>query len=161
MSLEDRYAIQELCNYYATYIDIGEVEKWADLFTVDAYFDERKADSGLFVGRDEILAFARMAHEMMAHMVHLVSNLTITNLTADTANASSFAFVESQDRQGVRIRYQTRYEDELVKQDGRWQFHKRVVYKMFDALQVSPQAGRPHDAAPPLPQASQPVMTAD
>jgi len=55
-SLEDRLAIQDLNQRYAVHVDLHEIDKWVDLFTQDAVFDEREFGTPLMTGHDAIRA---------------------------------------------------------------------------------------------------------
>ena len=125
--IADRLEIAELVNCYALHIDLHEISQWVDLFTEDAFFDEREFDTGLHVGHAAIRAYGDLLAETVAHVVHLMSNLVIRNLSASTANGVVFASVDAQMKTGERQRWQVRYEDDYVKTDAGWKFARRIL----------------------------------
>lgn len=136
MNLEDRLAIQELNHRYAYFVDSFDADAWAKVFAPDAFFDESEFGNGVFVGRDAIREYGISITGMVAHVVHLMSNLIIWEGNSDTARGTIFALVESMRKSGERSRYQVKYEDEYVKLDGEWKIAKRVLRKTFPPEQV-------------------------
>jgi hypothetical protein len=143
MSIEDRLEIQELNYLYAYYVDEFEIENWVNVFTPDAYFDEREFDCGLHVGHDAIFAYGQKIVEETKSAVHLMCNHIIRDLTTTTATGTIFALVDSLGKNGHYARYQVKYEDAYLKVDGRWKIARRVLRKSFPAelLAAGPEAG--------------------
>lgn len=133
----DRLEINELVNAYAVHIDLHEIEEWVSLFATDAFFDESEFDTGLHVGHDAIRAYGQVLAGSVKHAVHLMANLVIRDLTATTARGISFALVEAEMKDGVRQRWQVRYEDEYAKIDGGWKFRMRVLRKSLPVENVA------------------------
>jgi SnoaL-like domain len=125
--IADRLEIAELVNRYALHIDLHEIKPWVELFSEDAFFDEREFGTGLHVGHAAIRAYGEMLAATVAHAVHLMSNLVIRNLTATSASGVVFASVEAQMKTGERLRWQVRYEDEFVNTDAGWKFARRIL----------------------------------
>ena len=98
--IADRLEIAELVNCYALHIDLHEIDQWVDLFTPDAFFDEREFGTGLHVGHEAIQTYGEQLAATVEHAVHLMSNLVIRNLTATSASGIVFASVEAQMKTG-------------------------------------------------------------
>lgn len=127
--LVDRLAIAELVNRYALHIDLHEIDHWVDLFTEDAFFDEREFDTGLHVGHAAIRSYGEELAATVAHAVHLMCNHVIQDLTENTASGIVFALVEAQMKDGTRQRWQVRYEDTYLKSAAGWKIEKRILRK--------------------------------
>lgn len=135
--MNDYQEIQQLTHLYALHIDLFQIDEWVDVFTSDAYFDEREFDSGLFVGHEAIRAYGRSLADTVQHVTHLMANLVIRDLTADSASGVIFAFVDHMMKTGERERNHVRYEDQYVKIDGRWKIARRILRKTLPAERVS------------------------
>ena len=129
--IADRLEIAELVHAYALHIDLFQIDDWVDLFTQDAFFDEREFGSGLHIGREAIRAYGRVLAATVRHAAHLMTNLVIRDLTTNSANGVLFGLVEAQLKDGMRTRWQVRYEDCYAKVDGAWKISRRVLRKTF------------------------------
>lgn len=137
MTVEDKFAIQELNHLYAYLIDIGAADRWAnEVFTPDAVFDERQYDSGLFVGRAAIEAFGIDLTASVTHVVHHMTNHVITSISLDAASGVAFCICEVEAPDGRHERFNVMYEDEYAKADGGWKIAKRILVKTFDTERV-------------------------
>jgi hypothetical protein len=134
---EDKFLIQELNYFYALYVDKFQVDQWVNVFTSDAYFDEREFEYGLHVGHDAIRAYAVKLVEDNIFVAHLMANHTITDLTDTTGRGTVFALVEALTKTNVHARFQVIYEDEYAKVQGEWKIKKRVLRKTFPVEIVS------------------------
>ena len=146
--IEDRAAIEQLLMRYATALNTQDADTYVSLFTSDAVFELRRSTDeppflGPFVGRDALRrqwfpdAAAGSAGERdsleFGPMRHVTTNYEI-DIAGDRATVRAF-FMEVVSNGDNRppgsnpptIHAMGRYEDELVKRDGRWLFSKRVV----------------------------------
>jgi uncharacterized protein (TIGR02246 family) len=125
-ALEDREEIRLLLLDYGRHLDSRDLKAYASLFASDG---EWVGGFGTVQGRDNIQAF--MEKNMgtgpnRAGNYHLLSNFVIT-VQGDTATAwSRWAFVVP-DASGARIAQAGRYDDTLVRENGRWRFKRRVA----------------------------------
>ena len=125
-ALEDREEIRRLLLDYGRHLDSRDLKAYASLFAVDG---EWVGGFGTVQGRDNIQAF--MEKNMgtgpnRAGNYHLLSNFVIA-VQGDTATAwSRWAFVVP-DASGARIAQAGRYDDTLVRENGRWRFKRRVA----------------------------------
>lgn len=134
--IADRLEIAELVNAYALHIDLFEVDAWVDLFTEDAFFDEREFGSGLHTGQAAIRTYGQQLAETVRHAAHLMSNLVIRDLTQTSATGIVFALVEAQMNAGLRHRWHVRYEDNYRKIKGSWKISRRILRRTFDPEEV-------------------------
>jgi uncharacterized protein (TIGR02246 family) len=121
---EDKAEIEALLLDYGRYLDSRDFTGYASLFAKDGQW------IGGFgtVPAAEIKAFMEkaMGTQNTAKNYHLLSNFVIT-VKGDTATAwSRWAFVVP-GQQGAAIAQAGRYDDELVRENGRWKFKKRVA----------------------------------
>ena len=125
-ALEDREEIRLLLLDYGRHLDSRDLKAYAALFAADG---EWIGGFGTVRGRDNIQAF--MEKNMgtgpnRAGNYHLLSNFVIT-VQGDTATAwSRWAFVVPE-ASGARIAQAGRYDDTLVRENGRWRFKRRVA----------------------------------
>ena len=121
---EDKAEIEALLLDYGRYLDSRDFTGYASLFAKDGQW------IGGFgtVASADIKAFMEkaMGTQNTAKNYHLLSNFVIT-VKGDTATAwSRWAFVVP-GQQGAAIAQAGRYDDELVRENGRWKFKKRVA----------------------------------
>lgn len=132
MSTEDRLALQELNYSYAYFIDSLEPDNWANIFAPDGVLDESAFfPDALFEGRDAIRAYGETIRGNVAMMVHLMTNHIIRDLTPTTATATSFALVETMRKNGERLRFHVKYEDEYLKIGDSWKIARKTLRKSF------------------------------
>jgi len=144
-AVEDQLAIEQLLMRYAAALNTDDADTYVSLFTPDATFELRRQVGeppflGPFQGRDALRkqwfpdAPASTAGAMQfGPMRHVTTNYEI-NVAGDTATVRAF-FIEVVSNganmppgsKPPTIHAMGRYEDELVKVDGRWLFSKRVV----------------------------------
>ena len=134
---EDKEEIQNLLLDYGRHLDNRDFAAYSRLFAKDG---EWVGGFGSVSGPANIQAFmeknmgpGRIAPENY----HLLSNFVIT-VNGDTATAwSRWAFVVPAER-GAVISQAGRYDDTLVREDGRWRFKRRVA-----SNDTAPPTGRP------------------
>lgn len=131
-ALEDRFAILDTMANYCFHFDSANFEQWVGLFTEDGTFD--RGDYGVQRGWAELRAFTEKFPliDGSPKLMHFVANEVIRT-DGDTARADSYILVVRPDNQGGVINgLAGRYEDQLVRQGGRWLFHYRRVH--FDYM---------------------------
>jgi uncharacterized protein (TIGR02246 family) len=121
---EDKAEIEALLLDYGRHLDNRDFAGYASLFAKDGQW------VGGFgtVAAADIKAFMEkaMGTQNTAKNYHLLSNFVIT-IDGNTATAwSRWAFVVPGDR-GASIAQAGRYDDTLVRENGRWRFKKRVA----------------------------------
>jgi uncharacterized protein (TIGR02246 family) len=123
---EDKEEIQSLLLDYGRHLDSRDFKSYSSLFAKDG---EWVGGFGSVSGPANIQAF--MEKNMgtgpnRAGNYHLLSNFVIT-VSGDTATAwSRWAFVVP-GQSGATISQAGRYDDTLVRENGRWKFKRRVA----------------------------------
>lgn len=124
---EDKDEIQNLLLDYGRHLDNRDFAAYSKLFARDG---EWVGGFGQVAGPADIQAFMEKAmgtQPNRAKNYHLLSNFVIT-VNGDTATAwSRWAFVVPSQQGGAVISQAGRYDDQLVREDGRWRFKRRVA----------------------------------
>ena len=124
---EDKEEIQNLLLDYGRHLDSRDFAAYSRLFARDG---EWVGGFGSVSGPANIQAF--MEKNMgtapnKAKNYHLLSNFVI-DVKGDTATAwSRWAFVVPSEKGGALISQAGRYDDTLVRENGRWRFKRRVA----------------------------------
>lgn len=133
--LQDRAEIEELITRYATALDTLDADAYANVFTEDAEFD---VTGTLYKGRAAIRSIVTNLQESRARseasgtpppaLYHVMSNTSIEILSAEEARHSSYAQTVRADEDGrFVVGFMGRYDDVIVKRDGRWQIRSRTL----------------------------------
>ena len=124
--VEDKEEIQRLLLEYGRTLDARDFAGYSALFAKDG---EWVGGFGSVTGPANIKAFMEKnmgTQPNTAKNYHLLSNFVIT-VSGDSATAwSRWAFVVP-GAQGATIAQAGRYDDTLVRENGRWRFKKRVA----------------------------------
>jgi ketosteroid isomerase-like protein len=171
-AIEDRLSIEDVIGArYAKALDTSDPEGYASLFTEDAFLSVAGRP---FKGRKEIRDMMRdieKHHDQYdtrpatlpglrwGPVRHVVTNPLIT-ITGDTATSNSYSTEigsngrdEKQHGNPQSIMNVCRYEDNLVKQSGKWLISKRLITcdmfgKRSHAPDTYPQTMAPSDVSP-------------
>jgi uncharacterized protein (TIGR02246 family) len=124
--IEDRAEIEQLLLNYGRHLDARDFKAYAQLFARDGVWE---GGMGTVQGPAAIQTFMEKAipGPNTAHNFHLLSNFVI-DVQGDAATAwSRWQFVApGQDGRPV-VAQAGRYDDTLVREDGRWKFKRRVA----------------------------------
>ena len=122
----DKEEIQNVLLEYGRALDARDFTAYSNLFAADG---EWVGGFGSVKGPANIKAFMEKnmgTNGNPTHNYHLLSNFVIA-VNGDTATAwSRWAFVVPGER-GATISQAGRYDDTLVRENGRWRFKKRVA----------------------------------
>lgn len=133
--LQDRAEIEELVVRYVTALDTLDADTYADVFTEDAVYEVpgavhegraaiRKIVTDLQAGRARAAAEGREP----AALYHVMSNTSIEIVDDDEARHTSYAqTVRAAENGQFVVGFMGRYEDVIVKRDGRWQILSRKL----------------------------------
>ncbi|HEY8513980.1 MAG TPA: nuclear transport factor 2 family protein [Candidatus Binatia bacterium] len=124
LSVADRLEIQELLSRYCHCIDRGRWDAFPDLFTEDCRLDLSQV-MGLYEGRSGLQAFVDTMKPLGIFMRHLVTNVVIDG-DGERAHVESYV-VAVTGSEANPTRTTGFYDDEVVKQDGRWLLHRRTL----------------------------------
>ena len=128
--LLDRAAIQDLLVRYAHCVDRRDLEGVAACFTADAAYTGSLGDgtiqNALLALRDRMLRYEST--------MHLLGNQLI-EIDGDRARSETYAIAHHRlnsngDRRNLVVG--VRYEDELVRRDGRWMICRRTVHMEWE-----------------------------
>jgi 3-phenylpropionate/cinnamic acid dioxygenase small subunit len=125
--VEEKDAIREVLAEYCFRLDDGRFDEMAALFTEDGTWDTA---FGKATGRQAIAELARSLRTRVAEprprAVHLVTNIVIA-LEGERATVRSNWMVMQNGPEGPRIGSGGAYDDEMVKEGGRWLFRYRKI----------------------------------
>ena len=126
-AVEEKDAIREVLAEYCFRLDDGRFAEMAALFTEDGTWDTA---FGKATGRPAIAELARSLRTRVAEprprAVHLVTNIVIA-LEGERATVRSNWMVMQNSPEGPRIGSGGAYDDEIVKEGGRWLFRYRKI----------------------------------
>jgi uncharacterized protein (TIGR02246 family) len=133
--LKDRAEIEELVARYVTSLDTLDADTYAKLFTEDAVYDVagtvyegRAAIRGIVTDLQAARARDEDAGMTSAALYHVMSNTSIEIIDATRARHTSYAqTVRAAEGGQFIVGFMGRYEDMIVKRDGRWQILSRKL----------------------------------
>jgi 3-phenylpropionate/cinnamic acid dioxygenase small subunit len=136
----DRQAIETTLVRYSTGLDTFDPDIYASVFTEDAEFtmegkvfhgrgEIREIVAGMKASRAERKADKDPANDPPPSMHHVMTNAVIDITGTDTALHHCYWMTVSggPELNSFRVAAQGRYEDELVKRDGKWLIHRRKI----------------------------------
>jgi uncharacterized protein (TIGR02246 family) len=135
---EDRAAIHRLLIEYGRTLDARDFGGFAALFARDGVYVAGGSNgeplSGAQAGEAMQRTFAENALGFAEPNYHLFFNETVEFTGPDSASATSQSLymVPGEDR-APRAAMMAQYDDELVREDGRWKFARRVVRGLMPA----------------------------
>lgn len=133
--LQDRAEIEELVARYVKALDTLDGDMYAGVFTEDAVYD---VTGTMHEGRDAIRKIVTDLRESRARdeargiepaqLYHVTSNSSIELIDDDEARHTSYAqTVRAAENGQFIVGFMGRYEDVIVKRDGRWQILSRKL----------------------------------
>ena len=126
--LEEKEAIRDLMSAYCFYVDNGEFDKFAGLFTEDGIFEA--GPLGKLKGREAIYKFIAAAVPLQGEgpaRKHCTMN-HIIRVDGSEARADSYIVVLRESEHGIMASLAGRYEDIIVKDGGEWRFKVRKIH---------------------------------
>ena len=131
---EDRLAIRELLETYAAAVTALDAETWGETWAEDAEWSlPDYPEIGTTHGRAAIVAMWIEAMKGFPGIMFEAWPGAI-DVSGDTATAICFT-AEVYDRDGQTFRDRGRYEDTLIKQNGRWLFKTRAFRNVHRQIQ--------------------------
>ena len=132
--LEDKFAIEELIARYNQSLDSGDYPTWVACWADDAVLD---GIGKLLTGKVQIQAFADQYEGSTRSKINGLKHYTVNILSkidGDTAQSSSYLQLVNTTDKGVKVIFTGRYEDDLRRINGRWQFARRKLHQDMPAL---------------------------
>jgi uncharacterized protein (TIGR02246 family) len=131
----DRAEIAELVTRYVTALDTRDADMYAEVFTEDAVYE---VAGTLYEGRAAIRKIVTDLQESRARneaagtppvdLYHVMANHSIELIDEDEARHTSYAqTVRAAEGGQFIVGFMGRYEDVIVKRDGRWQIQSRKL----------------------------------
>lgn len=138
--LLDRAEIEELVTRYVTALDTLDADAYANVFTEDAVYE---VTGTVYRGRPAIRKIVTDLQESRARneaqgtsspaLYHVMSNSSIELVDDDEARHMSYAQTVRQAESGQFVAgFMGRYEDVIVKRDGRWQILSRKLVSFIE-----------------------------
>ncbi|MBO2457813.1 nuclear transport factor 2 family protein [Actinomadura violacea] len=122
LTTEDRLAITDVISLHGHHADNGELDRMTELFTEDVVYDLTAVDGGTIHGRAALKQAALDLGDGNP-LAHHVTNVVVTGGDGDRAHAVSKAIVVLADRGSGSATY----DDDLVRDGGRWLIRHRTV----------------------------------
>lgn len=124
---EDEREIHQLVASYNWATDSSDPEEFSSLFTDDGEFHSARFD---LHGRSELEGFVRTENLAARGLQHWTANLLLSFEGPGRARARCYMLVVAPQADGsLIVERNGRYQDLLVKVDGRWKFRERVFTK--------------------------------
>ena len=127
--IEDKFAIEELIARYNQSLDSGDYVTWVACWAEDATLD---GIGKLLTGKPQIQAFADQYEGSTRSKINALKHYTVNILSridGDTATSSSYLQLVNTTDKGVKILFTGRYEDDLIRINGQWQFARRKLHQ--------------------------------
>jgi ketosteroid isomerase-like protein len=127
--LEDKHVIEELIARYNQSLDGGDYAQWVACWADDAVLD---GIGKLLTGKAQIQAFADQYESTTRSRINGLKHYTVnilSTVTGDKATSSSYLQLVSTTDKGVKIIFTGRYEDDLKRVNGQWQFARRKLHQ--------------------------------
>ena len=146
LSIEDRFALQDLIAAYSWALDTGDVEALVACFTPDARMSEEVFDEpDVWEGHDGIRGIAEHYRNAAGFpgRQHHVAQVQYMPQDDGSCKMRSFAFVtECEGEPPYLLRFAGWYDDLAVKEtDGQWRFKQRTV-RLWDGEVLKNFPGR-------------------
>jgi uncharacterized protein (TIGR02246 family) len=136
--IDDRASIERLLVEYGRTLDARDFKGYSELFAKDGVWS---GGMGTVQGPAAIQAFMEKAipGPNTAHNFHILSNFAI-DVNGDTATAwSRWTFMVPGPNNTAVAAQSGRYDDTLVREDGRWKFKRRVASNDIPAAGPAPK----------------------
>lgn len=138
LSLEDRMQIMELYHRYALAYDEADTALLETCFISQANFTCGVPDHPLLRSFDEIAARMHARHkERDFQERHVTTNIVVREVTGNEARVSAVAAIFVSPRgEPSQLEMTGRYDDQLVKEEGRWLFKFRSFHPDGEPLVI-------------------------
>ncbi len=128
---DDVVAIQQLLNTYCHKLDQSDVAAVVNLFAEEAVLKPEYEGNTEHVGRDAVQAwYSNYSRTSSAAVIGLRHKISTAMIEVDGQTATSVCYLDADSidpKTGARSLAGGRYEDKLVKRDGRWLLLERRI----------------------------------
>lgn len=135
--MNDFEAIRRLMADYCFGTDTGDTDAWVECFTDDIIWDG--GAFGRFDSREEARAYHGAAGDAIFNFRHINTNHRI-DVQGDRATVASYVQVYDQSATPPALMFSGFYDDELVRQNGRWLIRRRKLVADARELRASESA---------------------
>jgi hypothetical protein len=126
LSTEDHIAIQQLYARYSFTLDLNDIDGWVDNWTADGEYVPFTSDEPKAKGHEALRAFAVNANAHPDQIGYHWNGSLLVEPTEYGARGKCYLMYLRSGEGGIgEVRNALYYQDELVKQDGRWLFRRR------------------------------------
>jgi hypothetical protein len=128
--VEDKLEIQQLAQTYADGVMQQNVDIWGSTWAEKGEWSLPGMEKPI-TGRETLKPFWSQVMKGYPHVLHWVQPGLIT-INGDKATARFYVQENIKDAQGGQVRVAGVYDDELVRENGKWKFAKRnfaVLYR--------------------------------
>ena len=144
LSIEDRFAVQDLYARYCACMDTGDIKGWANSWVEDGVFDSYQYHDGRAKIEEYGRGYMKRKPEMKWTNGQHWNNNIIVEGDGKTAKGLCYLVVigKMKDTEELKVCVQAMYRDDLVKlPDGQWKFKRRKL-----ALDTPPPDAIPNKA---------------
>jgi 3-phenylpropionate/cinnamic acid dioxygenase small subunit len=148
LTLEQRFEVTDLYAAYAETINDGRLEEWPAFFTADCSYqvkarENAERDLPLATIRaesrgmleDRVVAIRKAMLYVPHYWLHMISGVRITGIGDDTIDVrASYCIIRTMQDRLSELFQVGRYQDRLVRQDGRLLFREKLC--IYDSLLI-------------------------
>jgi 3-phenylpropionate/cinnamic acid dioxygenase small subunit len=118
---EDKIAIQELSSIYANAMDSGDIELWLATWAENGIWE---GGGGRYEGKKRLAELLPDLGERIKFKRHVMSNFVI-DVDGDSAKQTCYLLIVDRTKKSLPV--SAVYDDNLRKENGKWQFVHRKV----------------------------------
>ena len=128
LAADDRLDIHELYSRWCVFLDTGQAEAWARLFTKQGVF-EFEALEVRAEGHEALRTFAAEVHERERGLTrHYMHNVLLDTDGRSVTGRADIELLDLRAGGDARILKTARYEDRIVRAGTGWRFAERRLY---------------------------------
>jgi hypothetical protein len=125
--------VHHLYGRWSHALDAGHPDLVVDDFTADGVL--WVSDRGSYRGKDEI---AEIARGRAGAVLHAITNVIVEGVAGDRAR--SHAYFHMVDLSSGQVAARGMYDDDLVREDGRWLWHRKAVDFLWRSSEYAAKA---------------------
>ncbi len=128
MNVEDKLAILDLISRYSYTYDENLIDEFMTLFTDDAEVDLLTYSKGLEEIRKQVEERRKYLSDNGIQPRHHQTITVLTEVSENRVHGKTYVLLTwyHKGRSELELRYSGMYDDEFIKTDAGWKFHKRI-----------------------------------